>query len=144
MRAAREARREGAWMSRKRTGRGLVDKVRRRVASAVEPRGGDLHEELAALRSELRETRESLHRAIRAAEVRHRRGLFFAGQVRAAAETERFVAAHMAGARPFPGPHAIMRYALSLVNVDGLALEFGVATGKTLRWIVEGLPGRDI
>jgi hypothetical protein len=123
---------------------GIGAKLRGAVAAVVDPRTAEIREDIATLRKEMRETREALRKAIIASETRHRRGLVYAGDVRAAAETELFVAAHMNGVPRFDSPEATLRHAVELVKVDGLVLEFGVATGKTLGWIVEGLPGRDI
>jgi methyltransferase family protein len=119
-------------------------RIRRAVAAVVDPRATEIRGELAALRGELQDTRESLRREIKTAEERRRRDIFYASDVRAAAETELFVAEHMTGVPSFARPRETLRHALSLVSIDGMALEFGVAGGKTLRSIVAGLPGREI
>jgi Macrocin-O-methyltransferase (TylF) len=119
-------------------------KIRGAVQAVVDPRTAEIRQDIAALRNELKETRDSLRKAIIASETRHRRGLFYAADVRAAAETELFVAAHMNGVRCFDSPEATLRHALEQVGIDGLVLEFGVASGHTLRQIVDGLPGREV
>ena len=119
-------------------------RIRRAVAVVVHPWATEIRNEIAAMRAELRDTREALLTEIKASETRHRRGIFYAADVRAAAETERFVAAHLIRARPLSSPRATLEHALDLVSVEGMALEFGVASGTTLRVIVEGLPGREI
>src|SRR4051794_9849913 len=80
----------------------------------------------------------------RGVEIRSRRDLFAAGERRAAAESAAFASAEMAGARSFPSPTVTLEYALSLLPETGMALEFGVSTGSTLKIIVEGCPGRQV
>ena len=122
--------------------RRALDEVRgRRVEHA---RGlKRVQRELDAVRSDLAATREQLAQAIERLERRHRSDLIFAADVRATAETELYIAEHGLVQVPWmTHPHATLRHALGLVTVDGLVLEFGVATGTTLGVIAGGLPGR--
>ncbi|WP_430335174.1 class I SAM-dependent methyltransferase [Rhodococcus sp. ACT016] len=72
-------------------------------------------------------------------EQRARRDISHALDIRATAESAQFVLDHMSKAPVFWHPHETLRYALDQVKVDGLALEFGVASGTTLRIITESL-----
>lgn len=117
---------------RRRVGRALYGRIDRRVDEVLS--------ELRETRAELRQTRDELAEAIRMLEIRHRRDLFYAGEVRAVRETELFVAANLIGVRTFPNPAATLRFACELVSLDGPVLEFGVAGGDSLRLLVECLP----
>lgn len=135
--------------------RGLRDRLRpklvRAVAEAVDP-GVDrlarlLEERTAELRAEVAAARAetaALARDLVALEVRARRDVYFAGEVAAAASTSAFVLAELPTARTFPHPHETLRHALSLVEGEGLACEFGVASGTTLRIAAEVLTGRTV
>jgi hypothetical protein len=131
-------------MPRRSVKRAIGARLTDAVRSVVDPRAAELRDEIAALRDELRETRQALAQAVMESEVRHRRDVGYAGELRAVAEAERFVAAHLTGVPQFPDPEATLRHALGHVTVPGLVLEFGVASGTTLRHIVEELPGREI
>jgi predicted O-methyltransferase YrrM len=73
--------------------------------------------------------------AVRDAELRSRRDLLAAGERAAAASSARFAQEAMPTAPTFEHPIATLEYALSLAPSDGMALEFGVATGRTLEVI---------
>ena len=96
--------------------------------------------EVAALRAEAAVLRSGLTDF----EVRARRDLHFAGEVSAAAESAAFALAELPSVPTFPHPDDTLRYAAGLVQVPGMALEFGVASGHTLRLMVGGLPGRKV
>lgn len=68
-------------------------------------------------------------------EVRSRRDIIYAGDQEAALQSNRFARQQMVGARHFGDPLDTLRYGLSLAPTGGMALEFGVATGGTLRVI---------
>lgn len=122
------------------------DRLVRAVAEALEEsdrRSRDRHEALRAeLRDELDRTREALVRSVRDLEHRRRHDLVFAADEEAARDSARFVAENLPTVPWCEDPHATLRHGLSLVEVDGLALEFGVATGTTLGIVVGGLPDR--
>jgi predicted O-methyltransferase YrrM len=71
-------------------------------------------------------------RAVHDVEFRSRRDLLAAGERAAAASSERFAREAMPTALTFDHPIATLKHALSLAPADGMALEFGVATGRTL------------
>lgn len=118
----------------------LQDAVREVLAETDAERA----RELAGVRRELTRTREELREALVGLEVRQRRDLYFAAQVRAAAESAAFVLAELPTALPFDHPHDTLRFALTQVAVPGLALELGVASGTTLAIIVGGLPTHSV
>ncbi|WP_433801047.1 class I SAM-dependent methyltransferase [Actinomycetospora sp. CA-084318] len=86
-------------------------------------------EELSA---QIQDLREALH----AREVRDRRDMLAAGEREAVESSARFVRDTMTGARTFPTPKDTLAHALSLAPSGGMALEFGVYSGTTLRQIV--------
>lgn len=86
---------------------------------------------LDALRGEMGDLRRALHDR----EVRDRRDMLAAGERDAVASSACFVRDAMRGARTFPSPAATLDHALSLAPRGGLALEFGVFSGTTLRRI---------
>lgn len=101
------------------------------------------------LRSELRaEADRAIEQAVgrvvhevRSVEVRHRRDTFAASERDAVASSARFIQQEMREARHFGHPHATLEHALSLAPTGGMALEFGVFTGTTLRMIAAARPG---
>ncbi|MGH3973372.1 MAG: TylF/MycF/NovP-related O-methyltransferase [Pseudonocardiaceae bacterium] len=76
-------------------------------------------------------------RAVHDVEFRSRRDLWAAGEREAAASSERFVRDVMPTARAFDDALATLEYALSLASLDGMALEFGVYSGRTLKVIAD-------
>jgi predicted O-methyltransferase YrrM len=118
--------------------------IRRSVANAVAPGFDRLAAEHARTRQELHDTREHLTRVMRTIERGRRHDVRVAASVRALAETERFVAEQLPLVRSFDNPAATLTHALDLVSVAGLVLEFGVASGRTLRRIAAALPERSV
>jgi predicted O-methyltransferase YrrM len=100
---------------------------------ALEARAREHAETLAAVRGEIAALSADLH----AREVRDRRDMLAAGERDAVASSARFVREAMPGARTFPDPSATLAHALGLAPRGGMALEFGVYTGTTLRAIAE-------
>lgn len=96
------------------------------------------------LRSEVIAVRADLEAMIVGMEVRTRRDLHFAAEVQAAAASARFALEHMPAVPTFPHPDLTRRFAAGLVAVEGMVLEFGVATGHTLRLLTDALPGHDV
>lgn len=78
---------------------------------------------------------------IRDVEIRDRRDTFAAAERDAVASTARFVQREMRRARSFPHPAATLEHALTLAPTGGMALEFGVYTGGTLRTIAAAREG---
>jgi hypothetical protein len=99
-----------------------VDALSRRIAE-LEQRSAARHEELLA--------------AMRAWERRQRRDVMTAMEKQAAATSAELVRERMPDVGLHVHPHDTLRHALRAVELDGMALEFGVASGTTLRIVVE-------
>jgi hypothetical protein len=82
---------------------------------------------------------ERVIRAVHEVEFRSRRDLWAAGEREAAVSSERFVRdmMEMPAPRAFDASIATLKYALSLAPPDGMALEFGVYQGRTLKVIAD-------
>ncbi|MGH3911845.1 MAG: class I SAM-dependent methyltransferase [Pseudonocardiaceae bacterium] len=80
---------------------------------------------------------ERVIRAVHDVEFRSRRDLWAAAEREAAASSERFVRDVMPTAPTFNDPIATLEHGLSLAPPDGMALEFGVYSGRTLKVIAE-------
>lgn len=78
---------------------------------------------------------------VRDGEVRARRDTFAAAEREAVASTARFVQRAMPEAIHFPHPHATLAHALEISPTGGLALEFGVFSGTTLKIIAASRDG---
>ncbi|HEY0690755.1 MAG TPA: class I SAM-dependent methyltransferase [Kribbella sp.] len=126
--------------------RALHDKVTRAVEEVVGRRFTEQAAELAELRrevaelrhqvsGELREQADRVVDSINQLEHRDRRDLSSAAEMEAVRESARFIRRHMPTARQFPSPHATLEYALTLAPQGGMALEFGVYSGTTLKII---------
>lgn len=81
---------------------------------------------------------------VRSVEIRHRRDTFAAAEREAVASSARFVQREMREARHFGHPHATLDHALQLAPTGGMALEFGVFSGTTLRMIAAARPGGSV
>ena len=103
-----------------------------------------LHREIGELRAELRRESDRIVEFSRQVEIRARRDVFAAGERMAVAESARLVAEQMSGAVPLSHPHATLEHALSLAPTGGMALEFGVYTGTTLKIIVAAREGGEV
>jgi predicted O-methyltransferase YrrM len=73
-----------------------------------------------------------------------RRDLSHALDVDALTSSARFIRDHLPTTPRFPHAYETLRHAARLATVPGLVLEFGVATGTTLRILAEELPERSI
>jgi hypothetical protein len=127
-------------MERSGLGKALQARLTESIAEQLEERTDQILAELRATRQELRELKD----AVRGLEIRHRRDMYFAGELRAVRESERFVAEHMVHAKPFPNPEATLRFACDLVSDDGLVLQFGVGEGESLRLLAQSLRGHEV
>lgn len=110
--------------------------------SDVQARHDQVTSALAAITEELTRTRievTSLRDRLAELEHRSRRDLNHALDVRASAESAAFVVDQMPTTDAHWHPHDTLRAALAHVEIDGLALEFGVASGTTLGIIAETL-----
>jgi hypothetical protein len=77
-------------------------------------------------------------------EFRSRRDLLAAGERDAALASARWAAEVMPTARVFHDPTSTLRYALEIAPQGGMALEFGVYTGRSLTEIAQGRKGREV
>lgn len=112
-----------------------------------------LQQELAQLRAEVSQLRESMDKAtsehaqrvldrVVEFEIRSRRDIVYAADQRATQESAEFVREHMPTARRFTRPLRTLEHALTLAPSGGMALEFGVYSGQTLRIISESRDGQ--
>jgi predicted O-methyltransferase YrrM len=85
------------------------------------------------------EADERLHRRLYDLEQIARRDILNSQDITAARESAAFVLENMPNAAVFWHPHDTLRFALGLIKGPGLALEFGVATGTTLKIIAEAV-----
>lgn len=117
----------------------LVDDVLARHTAA---QTATLRAELAALRELFdHRLRHEVDRAIaevHAAEVRDRRCMVAAGEREAVLSSARFARESMPAAAMLAAPAETLAHALDLAPTGGMALEFGVYTGGTLRAIARG------
>jgi Macrocin-O-methyltransferase (TylF) len=99
-----------------------------------------LESDVGSLATDVRGGLAAAGHAIDALEQRERRDLGFALDRWATATTAQFIGREMPAARTFDHPHDTLRWALSQAPPDGLALEFGVWGGATLRIITPTRP----
>lgn len=100
------------------------------------------NQELSRVLSELSDARmevSDVQQRLGELEQQARRDITQALDVGATNQSAAFVLEHMPKAPVFWNPHDTLRYGLSQVQIPGMALEFGVASGTTLRIIVEQL-----
>ena len=110
----------------------LVRAVEQGVANALNGRLQELQRESEA---QAARRHQELLDAMRAWERRQRRDVFTALDQEAARSSAKLLRSELQGASLHGHPHATLRHALEHAPEDGLALEFGVATGTTLRII---------
>ncbi|MDT7785694.1 MAG: hypothetical protein QOF58_4113 [Pseudonocardiales bacterium] len=126
----------------------LRDKLMRAVEDAVRPmhavQQGRIDDLQHQLNEALRYQGDRLAELTANYEHRARRDLFFAAERDAAADSARFALETMPTAPHFPHPHETLNHALSLLDTDGMVLEFGVYTGTTLKIISAAVEGREI
>lgn len=104
------------------------DKIARLVDEVVAERQEPLLTELTRQRQAI----ESLTRSLEGLELRMRRDIPFASEATAVTEAAEFARQEMPRVPCHPHPHDTLRFALGKVQIPGLALEFGVASGTTL------------
>jgi hypothetical protein len=131
--------------------RTLRDKAKRVVDDVVSPyfrrhteQIDELRREVAGLRTEIGRAADRVVDHTDGIEFRHRRDMVAAGDVAAARESADFIRDHMASARRFDHPHATLEHGLSLAPTGGLALEFGVYAGTTLKIIATARHGERV
>ncbi|UJW34461.1 class I SAM-dependent methyltransferase [Saccharothrix sp. AJ9571] len=121
--------------------RSVRDKFIRAIAEAMEPFQHEQRERLDRLEHELRQDAKHAFDRLVEFEIRSRRDIVYAADQEAAIEANRFVRNHMPTAPHFGDPHATLEHALSLAPAEGMALEFGVYTGTTLKIIAAARAG---
>jgi predicted O-methyltransferase YrrM len=82
--------------------------------------------------------------AVQDAEFRARRDLLAVGERDAALSSAKYAAQVMPTARIFTDPQSTMRYALEIAQLGGMALEFGVFQGRSLRLIAAARPDGEV
>lgn len=128
-------------------------KLQRAVSEVVETadrrnadRTQQILDALALSRDELAEARvdiAGLRSRIDELEFRQRRDLAYAVDLEATASTAEFILEHLRVTDTFGHPHDTLRHALGQIEIPGMALEFGVASGTTLRIITEAFTERE-
>jgi predicted O-methyltransferase YrrM len=135
--------------------RSVRDKLMNAVEEVVSRHRRATTEEIESLRTEVAQLRAELGQQVDQAservfervadfEMRTRRDMYFAAERAAAADSSVFAHEWMAQAKHFPYPHHTLEYGLSLAPTGGLALEFGVYTGTTLKIIAAAREGKDV
>ena len=141
--------------------RSVRQKMQRAVAEVVEAelsrRQQHLDEQLSEQHRQLTELRDEalaaldtltervdaqgdrVHHRVDDLEDRARRDIWYARDAAASAESAAFVIEHLPAAQVFWHGHDTLRFALGELKGPGLALEFGVATGTTLRIIADAV-----
>lgn len=123
--------------ARRSAGRLIDDVLARHTAAQT----ATLRAELAALRDlfdhRLRHEVDRVIAEVHAVEVRDRRCMIAAGEREAVLSSARFARESMAAAAMLAAPPETLAHALDLAPTGGMALEFGVYTGGTLRAIAE-------
>ena len=97
------------------------------------------HNELAGARGDI----AGLRSRIDELEFRQRRDLAYAVDLEATASSATFILESMRVVETFGHPHDTLRHALNLVETPGMALEFGVASGTTLKIIADEFRERE-
>ena len=83
-------------------------------------------------------------REVLGAEFRARRDILAAGERVAAASSCEFQMREMPTARVFHDSLTTLRYGLDIAPAEGMALEFGVFAGRSLRVIAGSRPGKEV
>jgi predicted O-methyltransferase YrrM len=115
------------------------DKLQRAMAEVVAAEHAGSQQDVLAALERLTDSISAVATLVHDVEYRARHDLSYAQDCRAARESADFVLEHMPNARVFWKPPDTLRYALGEIKGPGLALEFGVATGTTLKIIAEAV-----
>ena len=113
------------------------------VAEQARSRGelADQYAEVLAALDRVNESVRAVVTRIADTEYRARRDISYAQDARTAQESAGFVGEHMPRSKVFWEPPDTLRFALGEIKGPGLALEFGVATGSTLKMIADTVAG---
>jgi predicted O-methyltransferase YrrM len=126
----------------------MRDKVMRAVDEVVSRHHreqlDELRAEMARLHDEFRESRDHLNRRLEEMDYRSRRDLFAAAERTAAHTSAEFALLEMPKVPRLPDMRETLAHGLRLAPKDGLALEFGVWSGSTLKIIAEARGGRGV
>ncbi|GGG29513.1 hypothetical protein GCM10007304_49190 [Rhodococcoides trifolii] len=95
------------------------------------------HRELIKRLDEQGAVLADLRASVDTLEFRMRHDMPFASDLEAVASSADFAETTLDNLPTFTHPHETLRFALDQVSIDGMALEFGVATGTTLTIIAE-------
>ncbi len=124
------------------------EKLQRAIAEVVAAEHARTRGELADQHADVLAALDRVNESIRAVvtriadtEYRARRDLSYAQDARTAQDSAAFVGEHMPTAKVFWEPPDTLRFALGEIKGPGLALEFGVATGSTLKIIADTVAG---
>jgi Methyltransferase domain len=129
----------------RRIARGGLDRAADRVATALHGRTEQMVERLRQDVVELvRMECDRVVQEVRDVEFRARRDIHAAAERHAVASTERFVREHMPTTTAFTDADQTLRHALELAPAGGMALEFGVFSGRTLAVIADVREGKDV
>jgi predicted O-methyltransferase YrrM len=113
-----------------------MERIERQIAEARQEVRHDVSQQIRdELRQEVRHEGQRVLDRIGEFETHGRRDITYAADQAAIRESYEFIAEHMPDAPRFADPRATLEYALSLASVGGLALEFGVYQGTTLKII---------
>lgn len=112
--------------------------------AAVSERTARIEADLAAVRQEVVHGRGEVHGHIDDQARLRRRDLAWEADRRALRSSLDFVEQHLGGTNSCPGKLPTLEAALRAVTVPGMFLEFGVATGGTLRIISAAAEGQPV
>jgi predicted O-methyltransferase YrrM len=115
-------------------GRGVARRLADRLTAGLERRL------TAVVRAEV----DRAVTAVQDAEFRARRDLLAVGERDAALSSAKYAAQVMPTARIFVDPESTLRYGLEIAPHGGMALEFGVFQGRSLRIIAAARPEGDV
>lgn len=120
---------------------GIANEVADRQYARHEKLARQLHGDLETL---VRREVDRIVQAVQDVEFRARRDIYAAAERNAVDSTERFVRAQLPKVTSFPHPLETLQHALGLAPTGGMALEFGVFSGGTLKVITTARDRREV
>jgi predicted O-methyltransferase YrrM len=118
--------------------------LRQKLIRVVEEGTVDQAKEFQALRKDVADLRSALTEAIRQVEFRSRRDIFAADERHAVATSAEFAREVMPTVPRLRSREVTLEHALSIAPDGGLALEFGVWEGYTLRIVAAARDGKEV